>query len=59
MATLDPLVREVRRALGEKRIWLTEYGYQTGDPAGVSQQRQAELLGQSARGSRRARASTC
>ena len=46
MATLERLLAEVGRAFGPKRIWLTEYGYQTG-PYGVSQQRQAELLGQS------------
>ena len=47
MATLDRLLTEVGRAFGPKRIWLTEYGYQTGS-FGVSQQRQAELIGQSA-----------
>ena len=46
MATLERLLSEVGRAFGPKRIWLTEYGYQTG-PYGVSQQRQAELIGQS------------
>jgi hypothetical protein len=45
MATLDKLLAETRRAFGPKRIWLTEYGYQTG-AFGVSQQRQAELIGQ-------------
>jgi hypothetical protein len=45
MATVEKLIREVGRAFGPKRIWLTEYGYQTG-AYGVSQQRQAELLGQ-------------
>jgi hypothetical protein len=48
MATLERLLTEVGRAFGPKRIWLTEYGYQTG-PYGVSQQRQAELIGQSGR----------
>ena len=47
MATLERLLTEVGRAFGPKRIWLTEYAYQTG-PGGVSQQRQAELLGQAA-----------
>ncbi len=47
MATLERLLAEVTRAFGAKRIWLTEYAYQTG-PGGVSQQRQAELLGQAA-----------
>ena len=46
MATLERLLTEVGRAFGPKRIWLTEYGYQTGS-YGVSQQRQAELIGQS------------
>src|SRR5688572_10704176 len=46
MATLERLLREVSRAFGAKRIWLTEYGYQTG-AYGVTQQRQAELIGQS------------
>ncbi len=48
MATLERLLSEVGRAFGPKRIWLTEYGYQTGT-GGVSQQRQAELIGQAAR----------
>ena len=46
MATLERLLSEVGRAFGPKRIWLTEYGYQTG-AYGVTQQRQAELIGQS------------
>jgi hypothetical protein len=45
MATLEKLIAEVGRAFGSKPIWLTEYGYQTG-AYGVSQQRQAELIGQ-------------
>jgi hypothetical protein len=32
LATLDRLLREVKRAWGGKRIWLTEYGYQTNPP---------------------------
>lgn len=44
MATLERLLAEVQRAFGSKRIWLTEYGYQTGN-GGVSQARQAELIG--------------
>ena len=47
MATLERLLAEVTKAFGAKRIWLTEYAYQTG-PGGVSQQRQADLLGQAA-----------
>jgi len=46
MATLERLLAEVSRAFGSKRIWLSEYGYQTGR-YGVTQQRQAELIGQS------------
>jgi hypothetical protein len=46
MATLERLLSEVSRAFGSKPIWLTEYGYQTGE-FGVSQQRQAEMIGQS------------
>jgi len=46
MGTLERLITEVGRAFGPKRIWLTEYAYQTG-AYGVTQQRQAELLGQS------------
>jgi hypothetical protein len=47
MATLERLLSEVGRAFGPKRIWLTEYAYQTGS-YGVSQQRQAEMIGQAA-----------
>ena len=47
MATLERLLTEVGRAFGPKRIWLTEYAYQTGT-YGVTQQRQAELIGQAA-----------
>ncbi|HXH89662.1 MAG TPA: hypothetical protein VNI55_13775 [Gaiellaceae bacterium] len=47
MATLERLLGEVGRAFGPKRIWLTEYAYQTG-VGGVSQARQAEFLGQAA-----------
>jgi hypothetical protein len=47
MATLERLLDETRRAFGPKRIWLTEYAYQTGR-FGVTQRRQAELIGQSA-----------
>jgi hypothetical protein len=47
MATLERLLTETARAFGPKRIWLTEYAYQTGK-FGVSKQRQAELIGQGA-----------
>jgi hypothetical protein len=51
MATLERLLREVSRAWGGKRIWLTEYGYQTNPPdrfSGVTPARQARLVGESA-----------
>jgi hypothetical protein len=52
MSTLERLLREVRRAWGAgKRVWLTEYAYQTNPPdriAGVSQARQARLLADAA-----------
>ena len=48
MATLERLISEVRRAFGNKRIWLTEYGYQTRPHdrtiLGVSQTKQAQYL---------------
>ena len=50
MATLERLLREVSRAWGGKRIWLTEYAYQTNPPdrfSGVTPARQARLLGES------------
>lgn len=47
MATLERLLAETQRAFGPKPIWLTEYAYQTGR-FGVSERRQAELIGQSA-----------
>jgi hypothetical protein len=49
MATLERLIREVGRAFGRKRIWLTEYGYQTNPPdraLGVSPTKQARYLGE-------------
>jgi hypothetical protein len=51
MATLERLLREVGEAWPGKRIWLTEYAYQTNPPDrfwGVSFSRQAQLLGQAA-----------
>lgn len=51
MATLPRLLREVALAWGGKRIWLTEYAYQTNPPdrfLGVSYARQAEFLGAAA-----------
>lgn len=51
MATIDRLIREVGMAFGRKRIWLTEYGYQTNPPdgfLGVSPQLQARYLADAA-----------
>jgi hypothetical protein len=52
MASLPRLLYEVKRAWGGKRIWLTEYGYQTNPPdryLGVSYARQAQFMGEAAR----------
>ena len=51
MAKLERLLREVSRAFGDTRIWLTEYGYQTNPPdrvLGVSKERQARHVGEAA-----------
>ena len=51
MATLEKLLREVQRAWPGKRIWLTEYGYQTNPPdrvLGVSPATQARYIGEAA-----------
>jgi len=51
MATIDRLLREVGNAFGGKRIWLTEYGYQTNPPdrlLGVSPALQARYLADAA-----------
>ena len=51
MATLERLQSEVSRAFGAKRIWLTEYGYQTNPPdrlLGVSRELQARYLAEAA-----------
>ena len=50
LANLPRLLSEVRRDFGPKRIWLTEYSYQTrpADPDGVSQAAQAEYIAESA-----------
>jgi hypothetical protein len=52
MARLERLLREVSRAFGTTRIWLTEYGYQTNPPdrtLGVSMALQAQYVGAAAR----------
>lgn len=50
LANLPALIREVGRDFGPKRIWLTEYGYQTNesDPLGVSPNLQAKYVAESA-----------
>jgi hypothetical protein len=51
MADLERLEREVERAFGNKRIWITEYGYQTNPPdifLGVSPQQQATYVASAA-----------
>jgi hypothetical protein len=53
LASVAAIAREVARLFGtKKRIWLTEFGYQTNPPdrlLGVSQARQAEIIGEAAR----------
>jgi hypothetical protein len=49
MATLPRLLRDIQQAFGQKRIWLTEYAYQTNPPdryIGVSKSLQAEYMGE-------------
>jgi hypothetical protein len=51
MATLERLLTHVRRAWGAKRIWLTEFGYQTNPPdrlLGVSKAKQARYTADAA-----------
>ena len=50
LANLPLLIREVRRDFGQKRIWLTEYGYRTNPPDsfGVSWAAQAQYLAEAA-----------
>ena len=52
MADLERLIREVQRAWPRKRIWLTEYGYQTNPPdraLGVSYALQARYMADAVR----------
>jgi hypothetical protein len=49
LANLGDLIKEVTRLYGNKRIWITEYGYQTNPPDrlfGVTLKRQAQYLTQ-------------
>ena len=50
LANLPKLLGEVRRDFGPKRIWLTEYSYQTkpSDPYSVPQRLQAQYIAESA-----------
>jgi hypothetical protein len=52
MADLERLVALVRKNLGRKRVWLTEFGYQTNPPdifLGVSPEEQAEHVASAVR----------
>ena len=57
LANLPLLLKEVRRDFGAKRIWLTEYGYQTNPPdrSGVSRALQAEYVAEAALRAKNAR----
>ena len=57
LANLPLLLQEVRRDFGAKRIWLTEYGYQTNPPdrSGVSRSVQAQYLAEAALRAKNAR----
>jgi hypothetical protein len=49
LRNLDVLIRELTRLYGRKRVWITEYGYQTNPPDrafGVSFVKQARYLTQ-------------
>jgi hypothetical protein len=50
LGNIDKLIRELTRLYGRKRVWLTEYGYQTRPPDrafGVSFAKQARYVAQS------------
>jgi len=57
LANLPVLLREVRKDFGAKRIWLTEYAYQSNPPdrSGVSRRVQAQYVAEAALRARRAR----
>ena len=49
LGNIDILIREVTKLYGNKRIWITEYGYETNPPDtifGVSWAKQAAYLKQ-------------
>jgi hypothetical protein len=49
LGNIGDLIKEVTRLYGNKRIWITEYGYQTNPPDrifGVTLQKQAQYLTQ-------------
>jgi hypothetical protein len=49
LANIGDLIKEVTRLYGNKRIWITEYGYQTNPPDklfGVTKAKQAQYLTQ-------------
>jgi hypothetical protein len=49
LGNIDTLIREVTKLYGKKRIWITEYGYQTNPPDrafGVSYKQQAAYMRQ-------------
>lgn len=52
LGNINVLIREVTRVYGNKRIWITEYGYQTNPPDrifGVTYAKQAQYLTQAYR----------
>jgi hypothetical protein len=52
LAAVDGIVREVTRWFGAKRIWLTEFGYQTNPPdrlLGIAPMQHARVIGEAAR----------
>src|SRR5689334_5720437 len=57
LANLPLLLQEVRRDFGAKRIWLTEYAYQTNPPdvSGVSRSVQAQYVAEAALRAKNAR----
>jgi hypothetical protein len=57
LANLPLLLKEVRRNFGTKRIWLTEYGYQTNPPdrSGVSRSVQAQYVAEASLRAKNAR----